>query len=118
MSGRTGPDTFGDDTLRVGEPSRAVQRGLVEAVTRRYPDPDDHMPFLRALLAPMRPALPPHGSAHSAAWQAARREWLDRVRAWVAGRGRVLASRNVSADDQRAYVEETGDRFQPPECER
>lgn len=117
MTGR-GAEPHGDDTLRVDKPSRATQRGLVEAVTRRYPDPGDHMPFLRALLAPMRPAVAPHGSTNSLAWQAARRKWLDRVRAWVADQGRVLASRNVSADDQRAYVQATGDRFQPPEGER
>ena len=117
MTGR-GPEPFSDDTLRTPGPSRAQQRSLVEAVTRRYPDAADHMPFLRALLAPMRPAIPPHGNQHSSAWSKARSEWLDLVRAWVAEQGRVLASRNVSADDQRAYVLETGNHFEPPEGER
>jgi len=117
MTGR-GPEPFSDDTLRTPGPSRAQQRGLVEAVTRHYPDAADHMPFLRALLAPMRPAIPPHGNQHSAAWSKARAEWLDLVRAWVAEQGRVLASRNVSMDDQRAYVEDTGNHFKAPEGER
>lgn len=117
MTGR-GPEPFSDDTLRTAGPDRAQQRGLVEAVTRRYPDHADYMPLLRALLAPMRPAIPPHGNQHSAAWSQARTKWLDEVRAWVAGQGRVLASRNVSADDQRAYVEATGNHFRPPEGER
>jgi hypothetical protein len=114
----SGPEPFPDDTLRVAEPDCTQQRSLVEAVTRRYPDAADHMPFLRALLAPMRPAIPPHGNQHSAAWSKARSEWLDLVRAWVAEQGRVLASRNVSADDQRGYVEATGNAFVAPEGER
>jgi hypothetical protein len=114
----SGPEPYSDDTLRTSGPSRAQQRSLVEAVTRRYPDAADHMPLLRALLAPMRPAIPPHGNSHSSAWSQARAEWLDLVRAWVAERGRVLASRNVSADDQRAYVEATGDHFVAPKGER
>jgi hypothetical protein len=117
MTGR-GPEPFSDDTLRTPGPSRAQQRSLVETVTRRYPNRNDHMPFLRALLAPMRPAIPPHGNQHSAAWSKARSEWLDLVRAWVAEQGRVLASRNVSADDQRGYVEATGNAFVAPEGER
>jgi hypothetical protein len=114
----SGPEPFSDDALRTPGPNRAQQRSLAEAVTRHYPDAADHMPLLRALLAPMRPAIPPHGNQHSSAWSKARAEWLDLVRAWVAGQGRVLASRNVSADDQRGYVEATGNHFQPPEGER
>jgi hypothetical protein len=114
----SGPEPFSDDTLRTPGPSRTQQRSLAETVTRHYPDAADHMPLLRALLAPMRPAIPPHGNQHSSAWSKARAEWLDLVRAWVAGQGRVPAPPNVSADDQRGYVEATGNHFQPPEGER
>jgi hypothetical protein len=117
VTGR-GPEPFDDTTLRTTAATRDEQLRIVSKVTRVLPARRDHMPVLRMLLAPMRPAIPPHGNQHSSAWSQARSEWLDLVRAWVAERGRVLASRNVSADDQRAYVQDTGNHFQPPEGER
>lgn len=114
----SGPEPFDDTALRVTKPGRDEQLRIVSKVTRILPDRADHMPVLQALLAPMHPAIPPHGNQHSSAWSQARAEWLDLVRAWVAEQGRVLASRNVSADDQRGYVEATGNHFQPPEGER
>lgn len=114
----SGPEPFSDDTLRVSRLSRDEQLRIVSKVTGVLPDRADHMPVLQMLLAPMHPAIPPHGNQHSSAWSQARTEWLDQVRAWVAEQGRVLASRNVGADDQRAYVQATGNHFRPPEGER
>lgn len=116
MTGR-GAEPFSGDTLRATDANRDEQLRIVSKVITILPDRADYMPVLQALLTPMRPAIPPHGNQHSAAWSQARSEWLDLVRAWVAEQGRVLASRNVSMDDQRAYVEATGNRFKGPKEE-
>lgn len=106
---------FTGETLRTTDPTRAEQLAIVSTVTSVLPDREDYLPVLQALLAPGRPALPPHGTQHSLTYQAARTEWLDLVRAWVLEQGRVLHSRHVCDDDQRAYVAATGNHFQAPE---
>lgn len=115
MSGR-GPEPFDDTALRVDDPDREVQLRIVSRVVAILPKPKDHMPVLQALLTPMRPSPAPHGKSHSPAWQAARIAWNARCRAWVVEQGRIPGL-EVRKEDQRAYVEATGDYFEAPEEE-
>jgi hypothetical protein len=113
----SGLDNFQGETLHVADPKRDEQLRIVAKVTAILPERDAWLPVLQALIHPGRPALPPHGAAHSPAYQAARTAYLDEVRAWVLSQGRVLGSRHVPEEDQRAFVAATGKHFQPPKEE-
>lgn len=109
MSGR-GPDPFPSDTQHASKLTLAQQRNLCEAVTNRWPDRKDYLPFLQALLAPLRPSPPAHGKDRSPEWKAARSAWNARCRAWVIAEGRIPGV-EIRMEDQRAYEAATGDMW-------
>lgn len=113
MTGR-GVEPFSDETLRCDSPERAEQLRIVSRVVGVLPDRADYMPVLRALLAPMRPALPPHGVSRSPEYAEARTAWLDRCRAWLIGQGLMPRGRQIGTDQQQMYTDATGDHFVPP----
>lgn len=98
---------FTGETLNADGPTRQEMLRVVAAVTAALPESEDHLPVLRALLAPPRAALPPHGKSPSPTLKTARKAWLARCRSWVIEQGRE--PRVVSEEDQRAYTEATGD---------
>lgn len=114
-----GLDNYQGDTLR--DKSTPEQLAAAKRLVRRLVSPElwhdnpaaDELGIYDALFTEPGPARY-HGDKPSQVWILARREWLDRCRAWCAGQGRPRSTSWVPAEEQRAYAEATGDVWVPP----
>jgi len=101
-------------TLRTSG-STPEEKALVHAaVERRARNADDAALLLDALFGPYGRMRHRGDNKADRDVYAARHAWLERCRAWHAGRGQPLAGTWVPRDMQRAYERATGDVWTPP----
>lgn len=122
MSGR-GVDPHDLDTMTADDPEYAVMRHATAVVmelvdeTGWVDNPKTGTNGVVSALFGKGKAAPAHGDKAAPEVEAARREWLERCRAWMRGRGLEPASTQISPSEQRAYEAASGDIWQAVRAE-